>query len=270
MAAPHPALQEALRRHRAGRIEAAVPLYRQAAEAEARDPVAPRLLALALAEMKDFEGAQRWIAISRARDSGAVETLAAQGHILAQGGDSVAAREVLEEALRLQPHFAPAHRALARIALAGGDPEAAVAPLRAAAAALPGEAWPLAALGRLLAGRKLFAEAVAPLAQAAALAPRDADLHYDCGVALQESGQPAAAAEVYRRAIALAPEMARAHHNLAGAWQALGGLDQALAAFAQAYRLDPASFPRIAQDLAAGRCGQVWLRAEELRARLER
>ena len=254
--------------HRAGQMDAAIAFYRQAAAANKRDALAPRLLALALAGAGNFAEAEKWAAIALARDPGSVETLAAQGHILVQSGRAAAGRTVLERAVALQPGFAPAHRLLVHIALCGGDNQQAVGQLERAAQALPQEAWPRAQLGRLLAGLKQFGAAAGHLSRAAELAPEDASLSYDLGVALQESGQAEAAIAAYRKALVLAPGMVRARHNLASALQSCGDIATAMDFYAHAYKLEPASFPRIAQDLAAGSTGQVWLKAGALKARL--
>ena len=265
---PADLVQAALQQHRAGQLPAALALYRQAAETDRREPLAPRLLALALAETRDFEAAEKWIAEALIRDPKSVETLAAQGHIFVQSGQMESGRTVLEKVLRGQPDFAPAHRLLVHIALAAGPSDAVIVQLQLAARALPRQAWPKAQLGRLLAGLKQFEAAAQHLAHAAALEPGDAALAYDLGVALQESGQTQAAIAAYQKALALAPGMVRARHNLASALQSQGDIEAALSSYAHAYILEPASFPRIAQDLAAGSAGQVWLRADALKAKL--
>ena len=92
--------------------------------------------------------------------------------------------------------------------------------------------------------------------------------HFDLGVALQESGKLQLAIEADGKAIALDACMIAAHHNLGSAWQALGKMDEAPRAYARAWTLDPARFPRIAQELAAGATGKVWLTADALRTEL--
>jgi hypothetical protein len=63
--------------------------------------------------------------------------------------------------------------------------------------------------------------------------------------------------------------MVQAHHNLASALQHAGHIEAAMQHYARAWALDPASFPRIAQDLAAGCNGAVWLTAGGLKGTLQ-
>ena len=257
----------ALQQHRAGRLPAALALYRQAAKEDKRDALAPRLLALALAAGGDLQEALRWIEEALKRDPAAIETEAAQAQILVQAGRQDVARKVLEQLLARRPDFAPAHHLLVHIATMCGTPSFLKA-LRNAATNLPQKSWPHQQLGRFLAAGGDYKQAVEPLAKAASLRPNDADAQYDLGVALQESGQTQAAISAYRKALALQPGMVRARHNLASALQSRGDIRAAIAEYTDAYKREPASFPRIAQDLAAGSTGQVWLRAGDLKAKL--
>ncbi|WP_428377127.1 tetratricopeptide repeat protein [Lichenicoccus sp.] len=76
------------------------------------------------------------------------------------------------------------------------------------------------------------------------------------------------ARDAYLRALALEPQRAQTWHNLGSAYQAVSDLPAALSAYARALQLDPHGFPRIAQELAAGRCGAVWVSADDLRRTL--
>jgi len=246
---PKTALAHALRLHRTGSTEAAIAACRHAVQGE--DPVAMRLLGLLLAEAGQFEEAQHWAGRAVARDRSA-ETLAAAGRILAVMQHWPAAAAALREALLLQPDFAAARRLLDRA--------------EAAAAAMQAEATGLFAAGR-------FTEAAALFREACGVRPGDPTLLHALGTALHEAGHPAEAVDAYRAALAAAPDPAApghvaSWHNLGSALQATGDLDAAMAAYARAYATDPASFPRIAQELAAGPAGQVWLSAAALRAKL--
>jgi hypothetical protein len=63
--------------------------------------------------------------------------------------------------------------------------------------------------------------------------------------------------------------MVQAHHNLAGALQQAGDIAAAMQHYAEAWALDAASFARIAQDLATGCNGAVWLTAAGLKSTLQ-
>lgn len=229
---------------------------------------APRLLALALADSGAAAGeALRWIAEALKRAPKSSQMHAAHGRILVGQGALAQARAAFEIALRHDPAWIPAHRALVQLCLRDGA-AAALAPLQRAADALPAEVWPQAELGRLLAQLRQYVAAVQHLRRAVQRAPRAAVLHYDLGAACQECDDMPAAIAAYGAAISLDPAMVRAHHNLGSALQASGAMSAALASYARALALDPASFGRVARDLAAGPRGQVFLRAADLRARL--
>lgn len=241
---PKTALAHALRLHRSGSADAAIAACRQAVRGD--DPVAMRLLGLLLSEAGQFEEARHWASRAVARDRSA-ETLAAAGRILGAMRHWAASATTLREALLLQPDFAAARRLLDRA--------------EAAATAMQAEAAGLFAAGR-------FAGAAALFQEACAVRPGDPALLHALGAALHEAGQPAEAIGAYRAALAAAPRHVASWHNLGSALQATGDLDGAMAAYARAYATDPASFPRIAQELAAGPSGQVWLSAAVLRAKL--
>ena len=242
---PNTALAHALQLHRIGSTKAAIAACRQAVQDE--NPVAMRLLGLLLAETGRFEEARHWATRAVARDRSA-ETLAAAGRILAAMQHWPAAAAALREALLLQPDFAAARRLLDRA--------------EAAAAAMQAEAAGLFAAGR-------FAGAAALFQEACGVRPGDPALLHALGTALHEAGQPAEAIAAYRAALAAATGHVACWNNLGRALQATGDLDGAMAAYASAYATDPASFPRIAQELAAGSSGQVWLSAAALRAKLQ-
>ena len=241
---PKAALAHALSLHRSGDALPAIAACRLAVRDG--DPVAMRLLGLLLAEAGLFEEARHWAGRASGRDRSA-ETLAAEGRVLAAMRHWAAAAAVLREALLLQPGFAAARRLLDRAEAAGGAMQAEAAGLFAA---------------------RRFTEAAALFREACGVRPGDPALLHALGAALHEAGQPAEAIGAYRAALAGAPGHVASWHNLGSALQATGDLDGAMSAYARAYAADPASFPRIAQELAAGRAGQVWLSAAGLRARL--
>ena len=100
--------------------------------------------------------------------------------------------------------------------------------------------------------------------------PRRADILHDLGTAHHEAGQLAAARASYEAALQHEPGRAETWHNLGSLRQVLHDLGGALSAYGNAFRLRPDFFPRIAQELAAGPAGRVWLRAADLRATLAR
>lgn len=288
------AFAEAVAAHRAGDLPRAKSLYRMAA-ASGRDPGPPRLLALLLAEEGDPEAARHWAREALGRDPDAFESHLALGRIQSIAGAWTEAAESYGHAVARDPHSAAAHLGLGRSLVASGQAPAACDCLAMAlrlrpddprirhayAAALGADAemtraeqacaaFPLVgevrhALGQKLFAARRFADAARVLAEAAALLPASAEVRHDLGTALHEARRPAEAAPVYRDALAREPGRVDTWHNLASSLQAIGDVDGALRCYARAYRLDRTSFPRIAQELAAGNPGKVWLRAADLR-----
>ena len=193
---------------------------------------------------------------------GASQALA-QGNAFLHAGKPRAASEAFETAIGLQPDAPDAHRALAALAMQHGGTERCLPVLERAARLAPGDGWAHRETGRVLCTLGRFAQAVAPLRQAVRLGRPDAALLFDLGVALQESAALPDAIAAYRAALAIAPDV-RARHNLASALQSTGDMAGALQNYALAFALDPSCLPRIAQDLAAGRCGRVFLSRERL------
>jgi tetratricopeptide (TPR) repeat protein len=125
---------------------------------------------------------------------------------------------------------------------------------------------------KVLAARQAWAEAASAYEAAVAASPRDAVLHNQLGICYQRLGETKSARNAYRTAISLNQDYAEAHNNLGtlehtrrrykqaisayrkaiaikpepafyenlgGAWLARGDVDQALAAWSEAIRLDP-------------------------------
>ncbi len=164
-----PPLAEAYAAWRAGRLQEAERLYRQALAIDARQPDA--LLGLA--------------AIAEAR------------------GERAEAAEYYRRVLQSEPDHPLALAALAELA-AGGDAAAQESVLRQALARRPQAAELHTALGRLLAAQQRWSEAHSALASAWQLDPTSAERAYDLAVALDRLRKPAAAAQMYTQALAQA------------------------------------------------------------------
>jgi Flp pilus assembly protein TadD len=243
---PEDALSAAARLHRSGNTPAAIAACRPAADDG--HPPAMRLLALLLAEVGSLDQARDLIGRTAAADR-SPETLTAQGRILAMSRQFGAAAKVLREVLAVEPGSIPARQLLSHVENA---------------------------LPRLIDEAKVhfrnrnFHAAVEMFRETVAIRPGDPLLLHDLGTAMVEAGDAAHAVVAYRAALVNAPDRVETWHNLGSAFQAIGDIDAAIDAYAQAYARDPASFPRIAQELAAGRAGQVWLTAAALKTRLRR
>ena len=71
------------------------------------------------------------------------------------------------------------------------------------------------------------------------LAPQDPEVHNNLGVSLQELGRLEEAEASYTQAIILKPDYAEAHSNLGSIFQELGRLEEAVASYTQAIALNP-------------------------------
>ncbi len=231
--------------HRAGDVKAAQRLYRHAAET-ATDPAPARLLALLLSEDGQPEAAMTWARRAVSLDPNAGLSHAALGRVLLQGGQMEDAERAFHDAVSLDPSIGSAQQGLA--ALAGLQHRRGLALFRA----------------------RQWHDAATALAAAARLLPEKPDVWHDLGTALHEGGRLAEAAGAYVKSTTLAPGRAETWHNLGSVRQELRDMNGALAAYAHAFALRPESFPRIAQELAAGNPGRVWLRAGDLRRTLAR
>ena len=229
--------------HRAGDMEAAQRFYRSAAET-ATDPTPARLLALLLLEDGQPEAAVTWARRAVSLDPDVGLSHAALGRVLLQAGHFEDAERALHTAISLDPSITVAHQGLA--ALAGLQHRRGLVLFRA----------------------RQWHDAATALAAAARLLPESSDAWHDLGTALHEGGRLAEAASAYVKSTTLAPSRAETWHNLGSVRQGLRDMEGALTAYARAFALRPESFPHIAQELAAGNSGRVWLRAGDLRRAL--
>ncbi|MDX8440612.1 tetratricopeptide repeat protein [Mesorhizobium australafricanum] len=227
-------------------------------------------------------------------DSALCHLLAA---VLFAKADLPAARERIEASLAARPDNVPALILAGRIARAEGRLEAALQFLDHAAtqssrveillerarifdqsddAAAAGAVWTqvlqsdpksveaMARLGRLAWERGAPAEAEGFLDRAVAGAGHPAQW-FDLGLVRQDMRKFEAAAEAYRHVLEMSPDAAEAAVNLGVVLQETGNLDGAMAAYSQAYRLDPSTFGVIAMALTSAPSGRLWLDEEALR-----
>lgn len=227
----------------AGDLPAALKLCRLAAEG-ADDPGPARLLAVLLADAGQTKDALTWARRAIALGLTSAPSHAALGRVLVLDGQPVQAERAFRAALAIDPSLNAACQGLTAL----------------------GEMRHRAGLALFQA--KQWAQAAQALTEAARLLPRRADILHDMGTAHHEAGDLAAAQASYEAALRYGPARAETWHNLGSLRQALHDIGGALAAYGNAFRLRPDFFPRIAQELAAGPLGRVWLRAADLRATL--
>jgi tetratricopeptide (TPR) repeat protein len=97
-----------------------------------------------------------------------------------------------------------------------------------------------------------------------------ASVWFDLGLVRQDLRDHAGAAIAYRKTIELKGDHVEATFNLGVVLQETGLLDEAMRAYAKAYRLRPSSFGQIAMALTSASHGGLWLDEAALRRALER
>jgi Flp pilus assembly protein TadD len=208
-------LQEGLEHHRAGRLDEAEALYREALRLEPQEAEALRLLGAIAAKRGGHEAAVALFQEALALRPDIAYCHNDLGLALAALRRLDEAEAAYREALRLAPEFAEAAINLALLVAAAGRWEEAEQCCRRALALAPQAALVHASLGLALAGLDRFAEAEAALCEAQRLKPDDPAVHLHLGGALNLQNRPGEAALSYCRAIALDPDSAAAHLNLA-------------------------------------------------------
>jgi tetratricopeptide (TPR) repeat protein len=221
--------------------------------------------------------------------------------VLFASGETEAARGHVETSLVKRPDNAAARLLAARLARTAGDFDRALSHLDRAIAIAPQreafvektrtldqaglrpqarQAWQaildaipdnLEAAARL--GRLAWEDGEMVLAlkflERAAQSEAPASVWFDLGLVRQDLRDHAGAAAAYRKAIELKGDHAEATFNLGVVLQESGRLDEAMRAYAQAYRLRPASFGQIAMALTSASHGGLWLDEAALRRALE-
>ncbi|MGD2120712.1 MAG: tetratricopeptide repeat protein [Gemmatimonadota bacterium] len=157
--------------------------------------------------------------------------------------------ELLQEALAIDPDYAPAWAELARVyttqAGSGDRPAQEAFRLAREAAKRALEIDPefppaIAHLGLVaLTGDRDLKAAAEYYQQALALAPTDIDIIGDAATLLQSLGRLDEAIELKEYVVERDPISARGHHNLGNCYRWAGRWDEAIASYAEAERLSP-------------------------------
>ncbi len=196
---------EAMARHRAGRLAEAEALYR-------------RVLAL---------------------DARHADSLHGLGMLAFQAGDLNAAADLMGRAIGQKDKVAVFHYNFGRVLAAQGKADDAAARYRRAIAINRDFAEAYANLGAIYFEQKRIDEAIASYNHALKIRPDFPEAHSSLGAALVTEGLRAEAIEHYRRAITLRPSYAEAHYNLGNAMFELGQLGDARQSYDRALEIAP-------------------------------
>lgn len=219
---------EAMQRHRAGRLTEAEAIYRR-------------------------------ILIMDARHADSLHGL---GMLAFQAGNLNAAADLMSRAIAQKDKVAVFHYNLGRVLVAQGKDDDAAARYRRAIAINRNFAEAHANLGAICAAQKKADEAVACYNKALQIRPEFPEALSSLGAVLVTLGKRAEATELYRRAIALKPDFAEAHYNLGNVMVELGKLDDARQSYDRALAIAPqyaeAHVARAFLHLMQGQFAQAW------------
>ena len=251
----------------AGRRDEARGLCEESLKRSPGEPMMSHLLAAVLFASGETEAARAHVETSLAKrpDNAAARLLAAR--LARTAGDFDCALSHLDRAIALAPRRAAFIEKARTLDQAGLRPQARQA-WEAILDAIPDHVEAAARLGRLAWEDGEIALA-AELLERTAQAEAPASVWFDLGLVRQDLRDYAGAAAAYRKAIALKGDHAEATFNLGVVLQEAGLIDDAMRAYAQAYRLRPASFGRIAMALTSASHGGLWLDEAALRRALE-
>ena len=267
---PVPTAEDIVRRataaFNAGRPDEARTLCEQGLQRHPGDPMLSHLLAAVLFSQGEVRAARARIETSLAKRPGNAAALLLAARIARADNDSHGALSHLDQAIALAPQreaFLEKARTLDQADL---KPQAREA-WRAILKFIPEHQEAMARLGRLAWEDGDHASAVALLERATANdAP--ASVWFDLGLARQDLRDHQGAASAYRKACEIKPDHAEAALNLGVVLQELGEIDDAMRAYATAYRLRSSTFGTIAMALTSAPHGRLWLGEESLRRSL--
>ncbi len=161
------------------------------------------------------------------------------GYALKAAGELDEAISSYEQALRLDPKYAPAHMNLGVAFKAMGRLDQAIDCYRRAVEADPAFAQAQNNLANALKARGDLAGAVEHFEQAARLAPTLAEPHYNLGLLFTEQERDDEAIAQFEEALRLAPTLYQAHNNLGNLLKQREQWDEAVAHYRRAIELAP-------------------------------
>src|SRR3984957_19645068 len=247
---PEDIIRRATAAFNAGDRDEARSLCEQGLTGTPGEPMLSHLLAAVLLASGETEAARRHVETSLVKrpDNAAARLLAAR--LARTAGDFDRALSHLDRAVAIAPQREAFIEKARTLDQAGLRPQARQA-WKAILDVIPDHAEAAARAGRLAWEDGDPALAATLLGHAAAQKEPLDSVWFDLGLARQDLRDHAGAASAYRKAIALKIDHAEAAFNLAVVLQESGDLDEAMRAYAEAYRLRPDSFGRIAMALTS-------------------
>jgi tetratricopeptide (TPR) repeat protein len=267
MATPEDIVHRAAAAFNAGRRDEARKLCEEGLSATPGEPMLRHMLAAVLAASGELDAAREHVEASLATrpDNAAARLLAAR--LARTSGDFDRALSHLDQAIAVAPQRETFIEKARTLDQAGLRPQARQA-WNAILDVVPDHTEAAARAGRLAWEDGELALAVKFL-ERAAQNDAPASVWFDLGLARQDLHDTAGAAAAYRKAIELKADHAEAAFNLGVVLQETDNLDEAMQAYAQAYRLRPSSFGNIAMALTSASHGRLWLDEAALRRALE-
>jgi predicted O-linked N-acetylglucosamine transferase (SPINDLY family) len=214
MATVSEAIQMAVQRHAAGRLDEAEAIYRQVLAAEPQNVSAWHLIGRLAQEFGDLEAAVNFIGRAIRLKPDYPEAYLDLGAVLYQQGKLDEAAACQREGLKLNPLAWEAENNLGTVLKAQGKLAEAAACYRRALAIEPACAEVHNNLGGVLLDQGFPDEAIACSERALECDPRYAEAHINIGNALKDQGHVPLAVERFRKAIETKPNFIKATDNL--------------------------------------------------------
>ncbi|HVZ61024.1 MAG TPA: rhomboid family intramembrane serine protease [Terriglobales bacterium] len=155
--------------------------------------------------------------------------------------DLPAAQRALEEALRIDAHYAPAHEALADTYLVSNQPLKAESEYQQALVDDPSSLSATKKLAAIFAGTQRAEAAIKLLNQAVQRHPEDPELFFELGALQNDAGHTSEAVDALKRSAALRPDVPGVQYALGLSNMQLRQYDEAIKNFSKAISLTPDS-----------------------------
>lgn len=237
----HAVLEAAIELHRAGDVQAARPLYRQALEANPDDWDALYLLGTAELQLGNFAECVDLLSRVVAERPDVPDAHNNLGVASKALGRWEEAARAFQAAIKANPDYEQAFFNLGALMEQRGLFADAEKCYRRAIELNPGDAQARLCLGSSLKSQEKWCEAEACYREVARHDPRNLDLFVDLGYVLVRQEKLDEAAEVYRQILEVRPDYHEIHNNLSYLYERQGRLEPAVASARSAIELRPDS-----------------------------